>query len=112
MDQAASSMRRRLRHARQSTCKRVALTERDFVWLRALQRHGPLPSSFLLAYTSDIRRNDTRALERLGDLYHEANTPHGGPYLDRPVTQWSALSKFQRTVYDLAPAAKQALHES
>lgn len=102
---------RRLRYSRQSTGKRIGPTVRDLLWFQALRRHGPLPSNFLLALTRESHRNDTRTFERLGDLYHEANTPHGGPYLDRPVAQWSALSKFQHTVYDLAPAAEQALHE-
>ena len=105
------AIQRRLRYERRSTGKRVAPTERDLVWFRALHQHGPLPSSFLLEFTRDIRRNDTRSLERLGDLYHQASTPHGGPYLDRPPAQWTATSKFERTVYDLTPAAEQALAE-
>jgi len=102
-------IRRRLRYERRSTGKRVEPTERDLIWFHAIHQHGPLPSSFLVEFTRDIRRNDTRSLERLGDLYHEASTPHGGPYLDRPQAQWTAISKFERTVYDLTPAAEQAL---
>ena len=106
-----TSPKRRLRYTRQSTGKRVELTERDLAWFAMLRRHGPLPSSYLLDFTRHLCRNETRALERLGDLYHESNTPHGGPYLSRPSQQWTALSKFQRTVYEIAPAAEQALHE-
>lgn len=111
MDAVVTSPNRRLRYTRRSTGKRVEPTERDLAWFRALQRHGPLPSSFLLAFTRHLCRSTTRALERLGDLYHEGNTPHGGPYLNRPAQQWSALSKFQRAVYELTPAAEQALEE-
>jgi hypothetical protein len=104
-------VRRRLRYERKSTGKRVEPTERDLVWFQALHRHGPLPSSFLLAFSREMRRNETRSLERLGDLYHEANTPHGGQYLDRPSAQWSAISKFERSVYDLTPLGQRALVE-
>ena len=107
----AEQQKRRLRYERRSTGKRVELTARDLVWLRAIHEHGPLPSSFLIEFTKDVRRNDTRTLERLRDLYHESNTPHGGPYLDRPQAQWSATAKFERTVYDLTPAAEQVLFE-
>jgi hypothetical protein len=62
-----------------------------------------------MEFTRGLRRSDTRSLERLRDLYHEDNTPHGGPYLDRPRGQWTALSKFERTVYENAPAAEQIL---
>lgn len=104
-------MRRRLRYERQSTGKRVEPTERDLLWFELLHRHGPLPSQYLLALSRHLRRSDTRALERLGDLYHESNTPHRGPYLDRPLRQWSVTSKFERTVYENTPAAEQALRE-
>lgn len=100
---------RRLRYERHSTGKRVEPTERDMLWFETLHRHGPLPSSYLLAYSRTIRASDTRSRERLGDLFHETNTPHGGAYLDRPRQQWSAISKFEKTVYDLSPAAQQCL---
>ena len=103
--------KRRLRYERKSTGKRVSTTDRDLIWFLALQRHGPLPSNFLLAFTRDFRSSYTRSLERLGDLYHESNTPHGGSYLDRPRQQWNATAKFERTVYELAPAAERALEE-
>jgi len=103
--------KRRLRYERTSTGKRVELTERDIVWFQKLHQHGPLPSSFLVAFTENLRRNGTRSLERLGDLFHEHNTPHGGPYLDRPRQQWSAISKFERTVYSNTPQAEQVLIE-
>lgn len=102
---------RRLRYKRQSTGKRVEPTERDVLWFRKLQQHGPLPSNYLIEFTRHLCRSETRALERLGDLYHESNTPHRGPYLDRPPKQWSAVSKFERTVYENTPVAEQVLRE-
>src|ERR1700733_4624043 len=111
METISPPMRRRLRYARQSTGKRVTATDRDLLWFQKIQQHGPLPSNYLLQFSYHLCRSGTRALERLGDLYHESNTPHGGPYLDRPKKQWSAISKFERTVYDLAPAANQVLRE-
>lgn len=103
--------KRRLRYRRVSTGKLVEPTERDLVWFQMLNRHGPLPSHFLIEFTRHLRRNDTRSLERLRDLYHESNTPHGGPYLDRPPGQWTAVSKFERCVYDNTPLAEQVLVE-
>ena len=111
MDAIPLTVRRRLRYERRSTGKRIEPTERDVLWFQALERHGPLPSHYLIEFTRDIRRNDTRSLERLRDLYHEGNTPHGGPYLDRPQGQWSALSKFLPAVYENTPLAEQVMVE-
>jgi hypothetical protein len=111
METSQQRTRRRLRYERQSTGKRVAPTERDLLWFQKLRQHGPLPSNYLLQFSRHLCRSGTRALERLGDLYHESNTPHGGSYLDRPRKQWSAVSKFERTVYDLSSAACQVLRE-
>lgn len=104
-------VRRRLRYEQRSTGKRVEPTDRDVLWFQKLHQHGPLPSNYLIAFTKDQCRSDTRSLERLGDLYHESSTPHGGPYLNRPSKQWSAISKFERTVYENTPAAEQVLRE-
>ncbi len=111
MDATLTPVRRRLRYEQHSTGKRVEPTERDVLWFQALQRHGPLPSHYLIEFTRHIRRSETRSLERLRDLYHEGNTPHGGPYLDRPRGQWSALSKFLPAVYENTPLAERALVE-
>lgn len=107
----SNAVKRRLRYQRVSTGKRVEPTERDIIWFQMLNRHGPLPSHFLLEFTHELRRSDTRSLERLRDLYHEGNTPHGGPYLDRPPGQWTTLSKFERSIYDNTPCAEQVLFD-
>ncbi len=87
MTQLDTLGRRRRLHPR-STGKRVSLQERDWLWLRKLHEHGPLPSSFLLAFAEDSHRSEKRAKERLTDLFNEDNTPHGGPYLARPPQQF------------------------
>ena len=93
-----------------STGKRITPQPADLLWFRKLLEHGPLPSSYLLAYTRHLRRSDKRATERLTDLFNEAETRHGGPYLDRPPQQFHTIdSRYNRLVYDLAPAAVTAL---
>lgn len=101
---------RRSRLGATSTGKRITLQDRDILWLQKLQEHGPLPSSFLLHYAKHIRRNEKRARERLCDLFHEDNTPDGGPYLVRPPQQFRTIdSRYNQLVYDLAPAGWRAL---
>ncbi len=101
---------RRNRIKARPTGKRVSLTERDWIWLKALHRHGPLPTSFLLEFVKSLQMNEKRAKERLCDLFHEDRTPHGGAYLIRPVQQFQTIdSRYNQLVYDLAPAATQAL---
>ncbi len=77
-----------------------------------IHRHGPLSSTYLHAFSRHLRRNRKRALDRLTDLFHEDNTPHGGPYLDRPWQQFKTFdARYQDLVYALTPAAESALKE-
>lgn len=77
-----------------------------------IHRHGPLSSSYLHTFSKGTHRSEKRALDRLTDLYHEAETPHGGPYLDRPWQQFKTFdARYQDLVYDLASAAETALKE-
>lgn len=93
-----------------STGKRLTPTARDLAWFRLLAEHGALPSSFLLALSRDTHRSAKRACERLTDLFHEANTPDGAPYLARPPQQFRTLdSRYNQLVHDLTPAAVRAL---
>lgn len=104
------SLNRRSRLRATSTGKRVSPTTRDIRWFRALAEHGPLPSSFLLAMMGDSHTSKKRARERLGDLFHEDNTPDGGPYLVRPPQQFRTIdSRYNQLVYDLTPAGWRAL---
>ncbi|MEM7667901.1 MAG: replication-relaxation family protein [Pseudomonadota bacterium] len=101
---------RRPRTEPTSTGKRITLQPGDLIWLRKLAEHGPLPSSYLLAFTRHLRRSEKRAQERLTDLFHEAETPHGGRYLERPPQQFRTIdSRYNQLVYDLAPVGRRAL---
>lgn len=103
---------RRSRLRATSTGKRVSPTDRDLRWFSALAEHGPLPSSFLLAFSSSNHRSEKRAKERLTDLFNEDNTPHDGPYLTRPLQQFRTIdSRYNQLVHDLAPAAVTALQQ-
>jgi Replication-relaxation len=106
----SDTLGRRSRIAAHSTGKRASPTARDLRWFAALAEHGPLPSSFLLAFTAGSHTSEKRARERLTDLFHEDNTPDGGPYLMRPPQQFRTLdSRYNQLVYDLAPAGWRAL---
>ncbi|MEL6919700.1 MAG: replication-relaxation family protein [Pseudomonadota bacterium] len=92
-----------------STGKRIRLTNRDRLWLNAIHQHGPLASSFLLEYAKTMGASEKRSTERLTDLFHEADTAHGGPYLTRPPQQFHTIdSRYNQLVYDLGPAAEKA----
>jgi hypothetical protein len=107
------SLSRRKRLTPISTGKRVTPQDRDLLWFSKLAEHGPLPSSYLLQYTKDMRRSDKRARERLTDLFNEDNTSEGGAYLARPPQQFRTLdSRYNQLVYDLTPASKNALHKA
>jgi hypothetical protein len=113
MPQLCDTLGRRARLAAQSTGKRVSPTVRDLRWFSTLAEHGPLPSSFLLAFAQGEHRGEKRARERLADLFHEDNTPDGGPYLIRPPQQFRTIdSRYNQLVYDLAPAGWQALERA
>jgi hypothetical protein len=104
---------RRSRLQATATGRRVSPTARDLLWFGKLAEHGPLPGSFLLAYAKHSHASEKRATERLGDLFHEDNTPDSGPYLVRPVQQFRTIdSRYNQLVYDLAPAGWRALKRS
>lgn len=107
------SLQRRHRDRPLSTGKRVTPQERDLLWFEKIHQHGPLSSSFLHAFSTDLRRNEKRARDRLTDLFNEDRTPHGGAYLTRPFQQFRTFdARYQDLVYDLAPAAELALKEA
>ncbi|WP_284126414.1 replication-relaxation family protein [Parerythrobacter aestuarii] len=106
--QTVSSRRNRLRPT--STGKRVSAQDRDLLWFAKLAEHGPLPTSFLLEYSRHTHKSEKRAKERLTDLFNEANTPHHGPYLTRPLQQFRTIdSRHNQLVYDLGLPAIAAL---
>ncbi len=104
---------RRKRECRNSTGKRVTPQERDLLWFKKIHQHGPLSSTYLHAFSKQIRRNEKRSRDRLTDLYNEDQTPHSGPYLSRPFQQFHTYdARYQDLVYDLTPAAEKALKEN
>lgn len=106
----ADAIGRRSRLRATSTGKRVSPTARDQLWFAKLAEHGPLPSSFLVAYAAQSHASEKRARERLCDLFHEDNTPDGGAYLVRPPQQFRTIdSRYNQLVHDLAPAGWRAL---
>ncbi len=113
MNPDTDTLGRRSRLRTTSTGKRVSPTERDLLWFAKLAEHGPLPTSFLLAFMGLSHRNERRARERLCNLFHEDNTPDGGPYLIRPPQQFRTIdSRYNQLVYDLAPAGWRALQRT
>jgi hypothetical protein len=107
------SLQRRNRLKPTSTGKRVLPQIRDILWFQKLAEHGPLPSSFLLAYSAHSHKSPKRARERLTDLFNEDNTPHGAAYLIRPPQQFRTLdSRYNQLVYDLAPSGLEALKDA
>lgn len=112
MGEQLDSIGRRKRMKATSTGKRVSPTQRDIIWFTKIHEHGPLPSPYLLQYMRGSHKSEKRAKERLTDLFNEANTPHGGPYLTRPIQQFQTIdARYKPLVYDLAPAAIKALSE-
>lgn len=106
----ALGRRRRLQPS--STGKRLTLQERDWRWLQVLHEHGPLPSSFLLAFARGYGVSEKRARERLTDLFNEDNTVHGGAYLARPPQQFQTIdSRYNQLVYVLGAAGERALKQ-
>lgn len=113
IDRQPDTLGRRSRTTPASTGKRVTPQPRDLLWFERLAEHGPLPTSFLLAFARGSYRSEKRAKERLADLFHESNTPHGGPYLTRPPQQFRTIdSRYNQLVHDLAPAAATVLRQS
>lgn len=106
------TLNRRSRYHRTTTGKRVTLKPRDRRWLQALRDHGPMPSTFLHAFTRADHACKKSSRMRLTDLFNENNTPDGGPYLARPMQQRCVANGLNKPlVYDLGNAAWAALEQ-
>ena len=113
MDQNCDRLGRRCRTKPISTGKRVKPQSRDLLWFEKLAEHGPLPSSFLLAFAKGTHRSEKRAKERLTDLFNEDGTPDKGAYLSRPMQQFQTIdARYNQLVHDLTPASAAALRKS
>lgn len=111
MRMATDILGRRLRHASpQPRGRHIELTERDLVLFETLQRHGPLPSTYLFESTKHLGRNETDLKHRLTKLYN--GTVKGIAYLTRPPQQFAAYdARCQPGIYDLTLCAAGALAE-
>ena len=98
---------RRLPYVRVSTGKRITPQDRDIEIFECLQTHGILSSRYLYDLTKHIAKDETGLKKRLGDLFHEANTAHGGPYLDR----WGDGLRAETSFYQLTDRAIQVLKD-
>jgi len=85
----------------------INLTPRDILIFELLNRHGPLPSTYLYELTRHLGRDRVKLKERLRDLYHGHENPDHVTYLSRPA--WQGTYKDRPLVYDLTPYSKAAL---
>lgn len=93
-----------------STGKTVTPEERDLMWFELLRDHGPLPGSFLAAFSEGRGMSGQDAKQRLADLSNEQNTPDGGPYLVRPRAQFIKPHCPDNLIfYELSPAGQRVL---
>jgi len=85
------------------------LTEADFALFEAIDRHGPLPSSYLYAFTRHLRKDRTHLQNRLTEFY---NGDSRGSHLVRPPQQFASYeARYQHLIYDLSPRARRLLAE-
>lgn len=97
---------RRMRRSRQPTGKRIILRPRDLLWFQKLHQHGPLPTSYLLAFAEGMGSDRSRAIKRLADLYND------GRYLTRPQQQFETIdARYNQLVYDLDDRGKSVLKD-
>lgn len=105
------ALARRLRFAPpQPMARRLVLTEADLLACAAIDRHGPLPTHYLYAFSKVLRRDYSQLQNRLTELYN--GTRAQPPWLVRPPQQFASFhARYQHLVYDLAPPARLALGE-
>lgn len=84
----------------------VSPNERDIRWFKHLERHGPLSSTQLIAWTADTHRCKDTALRRLQALRAAKLL-----YLPNQQRQ-TERAEFKPYVYDLAPLGLQFLKDA
>src|SRR5262245_41715264 len=104
------SLRRRLRFAApHPKVGRLTLTAADHLLFEAIDRHGPLPTHYLVEFARHLRKDYVHFQHRLTEFY---NGDGRGPYLVRPAQQQATYTaRYQHVVYDLAPRARIAMAE-
>lgn len=101
---STDALGRRTRMIRQPRGRRIGLQPRDLLWFEKLHRHGPLPTSYLYAFSEHLAKDRCRTLKRLADLYNE------GGYLDRPKQQFQTIdARYNQLVYELNERAERVL---
>lgn len=100
----------RPRTCRRPSGKPIKLTPRALDIFDRLDRNRMLPTNYLHAF---LGGNLTNLSNRLGDLYHEDNTPpYFEPLLDRPEAQWRAMNaRYVPVTYTNTRAAERALRD-
>jgi hypothetical protein len=109
MEAVALSPRPRTR--RRPTGRPIKLTPRALDIFDRLDRNCMLPTNYLHAF---LGGNLTNLSNRLGDLYHENNTPpYFTHYLDRPEGQWRSMNaRYVHATYTNTAAAERALRDN
>lgn len=89
------SIGRRTRTSRMSEGLNLSITERDLLWFEKLHLHGPLPTSYLIAYAQHLGYLSVLTAKwRIRDLFHEG-------YLSRPIQQFETMdARYQEIVSD------------
>src|SRR6266404_1983948 len=95
----------RPRTRRRPAGKPIKLTPRALDIFDRLDRNRMLPTNYLHAF---LGGNLTNLSNRLGDLYHENNTPpYFDWYLDRPEGQWRTMNaRYVHATYSNTAAAE------
>lgn len=103
---ATDALARRLRFAPPSPRdeeEMIIPQEADFIQWAAISRHGPLPISYLHAFTQEQRQNYPNLQRRYTRFYHQG-------WVVRPARQYASFhARYSPLVYDLTPKAKAAL---
>jgi len=111
---ATDALSRRLRFSRPSPkVRRLVLTEADYLIFEAIDRHGPLPTGYLYAFTRHLRQDFSHLQNRLTEFYNgDVVGGRTGAWLTRPPQQFANFeARYQHMVYGLAPRARMALAE-
>lgn len=101
----------RPRTRRRPSGKPIKVTPRALDIFDRLDRNRMLPTNYLHAF---LGGNLTNLSNRLGDLYHEDNTPpYFEPFLGRPEGQWRAINaRYVHATYVNTAAAERALRDN
>lgn len=105
---------RRIRGRRTPSGKRLVLQRRDIEILKLLRRYRFLRSTFIWQLLPPEHRGKSfkRFQDRLTDLFHETDTPHGGAYLDWPQQQRQAYNaRYTASIYALSAAGEALLDD-